>query len=57
MKGETHFALRGTRQTSISPMQDVPRVFSRQTARFEILDSQSLRGMYTYNIFAFSFFF
>ncbi|XP_047359859.1 uncharacterized protein LOC124953056 isoform X4 [Vespa velutina] len=44
VKGETHFALRGTRRTSVSPMQDVPRVFSRQTARFEILDSQSLRG-------------
>ncbi|XP_047359856.1 uncharacterized protein LOC124953056 isoform X1 [Vespa velutina] len=45
VKGETHFALRGTRRTSVSPMQDVPRVFSRQTARFEILDSQSLRGI------------
>ncbi|KAL2723869.1 uncharacterized protein V1478_008382 [Vespula squamosa] len=45
VKGETHFALRGTHQTSAPSMQDVPRVFSRQTARFEILDSQSLRGI------------
>nr|XP_050858793.1 uncharacterized protein LOC127067642 isoform X1 [Vespula vulgaris] len=45
VKGETHFALRGTRQTSVPSMQDVPRIFSRQTARFEILDSQSLRGI------------
>ncbi|XP_043504945.1 uncharacterized protein LOC122525966 isoform X2 [Polistes fuscatus] len=45
VKGETHFALSGTRQTSVPPMQNVPRVFSRQTARFEILDSQSLYGI------------
>ncbi|KAK2588522.1 hypothetical protein KPH14_006302 [Odynerus spinipes] len=45
VKGETHFALRGSRQTSVPPMQNVPRVFSRQAARFEILDSQSLYGM------------
>ncbi|KAI4499525.1 hypothetical protein M0802_005421 [Mischocyttarus mexicanus] len=45
VKGETHFALCGTRQTSVPPMQNVPRVFSRQTARFEILDSSSLRGI------------
>lgn len=46
MKGEGR--LRGSRYASGNPSTgNVPRIFSRQTARFELLDSQSLRGLNT----------
>lgn len=46
MKGDTYSSLHGSRQTSagLSP-ENAPRIFSRQTARFELLDSQSLCGL------------
>lgn len=44
VKGDS--ALRGSRQTSAGlPAEYAPRIFSRQAARFELLDSQSLRGL------------
>ncbi|XP_077263762.1 uncharacterized protein LOC143898277 [Temnothorax americanus] len=44
VKGDTYS--RGSRQTSAGPsVENAPRIFSRQTARFELLDSQSLRGL------------
>lgn len=47
MKGDTYSTLRGSRQTSASlSAENAPRIFSRQAARFELLDSQSLRGMF-----------
>lgn len=59
MKGDS--TLHGSRQTGASvSAENAPRIFSRQAARFELLDSQSLRGMlyllllllllYSYNI-------
>ncbi|EGI57881.1 PREDICTED: uncharacterized protein LOC105153410 [Acromyrmex echinatior] len=45
VKGDA-YTLRGSRQTSISPSaENAPRIFSRQAARFELLDSQSLCGL------------
>ncbi|XP_070170921.1 uncharacterized protein [Polyergus mexicanus] len=46
VKGDAYSTLRGSRQTSASLLaQNAPRVFSRQTVRFELLDSQSLHGL------------
>ncbi|KMQ96989.1 hypothetical protein RF55_2701 [Lasius niger] len=46
VKGDAYSTLRGSRQTSASLLtQNAPRVFSRQAVRFELLDSQSLRGL------------
>ncbi|XP_015603078.1 uncharacterized protein LOC107271506 [Cephus cinctus] len=46
MKGDPHPGTRGSRQSSAQPpSQSVPRVFSRQSARFEVLDSLSLSGL------------
>ncbi|KAM0734896.1 hypothetical protein ACS0PU_011009 [Formica fusca] len=46
IKGDAYSTLRGSRQTSASLLaQNAPRVFSRQTVRFELLDSQSLYGL------------
>lgn len=46
VRGELHSVNRGPRPvTNVqAPLQNTPRVFSRQTARFEILDSASLAG-------------
>ncbi|XP_018318377.1 uncharacterized protein [Mycetomoellerius zeteki] len=45
VKGDA-YTLRGSRQTSASPsVENAPRIFSRQAARFELLDSQSLCGL------------
>lgn len=46
MKGDVSYTtLRGPATDDQSSAQDAPpRVFSRQAARFELLDSQSLRG-------------
>ncbi|XP_020287121.1 uncharacterized protein LOC109856364 [Pseudomyrmex gracilis] len=46
VKGDTYSTLRRPRQTKDSLLaQDAPRVFSRQAARFELLDSRSLHGL------------
>ncbi|XP_012233187.1 uncharacterized protein [Linepithema humile] len=46
VKGDAYSTLRGSRQASASLLaQNAPRIFSRQAARFELLDSQSLRGL------------
>ncbi|KAG7209056.1 hypothetical protein KM043_015213 [Ampulex compressa] len=47
VKNEGHLGVRSSRQTvASSPMgKNAPMVFSRQAARFEILNSQSLRGL------------
>lgn len=46
VKGDTYTTLHGSRQTSANPpAENAPRIFSRQTARFELLDSRSLRGI------------
>nr|XP_012139030.1 PREDICTED: uncharacterized protein LOC100880229 isoform X1 [Megachile rotundata] len=44
VKGETYSRTRRS-QTSNPALSNTPRVFSRQVARFEILDSGSLRGL------------
>ncbi|XP_018361464.1 PREDICTED: uncharacterized protein LOC108760159 [Trachymyrmex cornetzi] len=45
VKGDA-YTLRGSRQTSASPSaENAPRIFSRQAARFELLNSQSLCGL------------
>ncbi|XP_076646760.1 uncharacterized protein LOC143355630 [Halictus rubicundus] len=45
-KGESYSRARGYQGSLNSKMANTPRVFSRQVARFEILDSESLRGKY-----------
>ncbi|KAL6260362.1 hypothetical protein P5V15_007892 [Pogonomyrmex californicus] len=46
VKGDAYSTLRGSRQTSASPLvENAPRIFSRQAMRFELLDSQSLCGL------------
>lgn len=46
VKGESYSRSRGTYTSSNVTEADTPRVFSRQMARFQILDSESLRGVY-----------
>lgn len=47
VKKEMHAVIRGSRQTNAETIpQNVPRVFSRQNARFEVLNSLSLNGKY-----------
>ncbi|XP_063984096.1 uncharacterized protein LOC135166069 [Diachasmimorpha longicaudata] len=46
VKGETQPNLKTNRTATAAPVcQNAPRVFSRQSARFELLDSGSLRSM------------
>ncbi|KAL0121012.1 hypothetical protein PUN28_008622 [Cardiocondyla obscurior] len=46
VKGDTYSTLRGSRQAGAGLSAEyAPRIFSRQAARFELLDSQSLRGL------------
>ncbi|XP_076668213.1 uncharacterized protein LOC143368881 isoform X2 [Andrena cerasifolii] len=45
VKGESYSRSRGTYASSNVTEADTPRVFSRQMARFQILDSESLRGL------------
>ncbi|XP_076282435.1 uncharacterized protein LOC143209959 [Lasioglossum baleicum] len=44
-KGESYPRARGYQGSSNSKLANTPRVFSRQVARFEILDSESLRDL------------
>nr|XP_033325554.1 uncharacterized protein LOC117220030 [Megalopta genalis] len=44
-KGESYPRARGYQGSSNSKVANTPRVFSRQVARFEILDSESLRDL------------
>lgn len=47
MKGDAYSALRGSRQTSAGlSVENALRIYSRQAARFELLDSQSLCGIH-----------
>lgn len=45
-KGEGYSRLRGSQTSSNLATVGAPRVFSRQAARFEILDSNSLCGTF-----------